>query len=291
MDPKRSAQQKLQSNLLAKVKEFPTLPTVYSQLSDTIANPRCSAQDVAYIISRDQSSATKVLQVSNSAVFGFVRQIKSINQAVVYVGFEEIKSIVLAISVIELFQDVKKIDSLDPQELWQYSFFTGVIARNIAKQIGEKNVEEYFVAGIIHTIGRLLLLISIPEIFDKILKTAKAKKLSVSKLERSVIGVSSSYLSEMLAEKWKLPVDLAKCLGNYLSGMKDGRYHKLKSVVHLATVSTSMFDIGNNGDYTIPKLNKEIWEYLKLPKNFFSSNYLMIMKEYNDIARLLLSDV
>lgn len=291
MDPKQSAQQKLQASLLGKVKEFPTLPTVYTKLSETIANPRCSAQDVADVISQDQASATKVLQVANSAVFGFVRQIKSINQAVVYIGFDEIKSIVLAISVIDLFKDAKKINSLDPTDIWKYSFFTGVIARNIAKQLGEKKIEEYFVAGIIHTIGRLMLLIYIPEIFEKILIAAKTKKLFVSKLERSVLGVSSSYLSEMLAEKWKLPNDLTKCLGNYPSGMSDGRFHKLTSVIHLSSVSTSMMGIGGNGDYKIPRLNKEIWEFLKLPKNFYSSNYLMMMKEYNDIARLLLEEV
>lgn len=123
----KETQQKLINNLMVKVNEFPTLPTIYSKLSDTINNPTSSAADVAEVISQDQAAVTKILKVANSSVYGFVRKVTSIDQAVVYIGFQQIKALVLALSVIKLFDNTKEIKNLTPDGLWRYSFAVGAI--------------------------------------------------------------------------------------------------------------------------------------------------------------------
>lgn len=281
-------QQKLIDGILAKIDEFPTLPTIYNKLSDTIANPRCSAKDVAEVIAQDQASTTKVLKIANSAMYGFVSKVTSITQAVVYIGFQEVKALVLALSVIDMFKGTKDNDVINIIDLWKFSFAVGVISRSIAKTSGEKVTEDFFVAGIVHGIGKLLFLKSIPDMYYKVLLYTKENNVRLIDVERKVLGITHSQVSQILAEKWKLPKSLQNTLGNYYIGFVDGRFQMMTGVIHLAVISGSMYQFGDPCDRYIPNLNKEIWNFLKLPENFFSSNYPIFSKEYDEMVGILL---
>lgn len=285
----KETQQKLLDNILLKVNDFPTLPTIYSKLSDTINNPTCSAQDVANVISQDQASVSKILKVANSSVYGFVRKVTAIEQAVVYIGFQQIKSLVLALSVIKLFENVKELKNISPEGLWRYSFAVGAISRNIAKTCGEKVVEDYFVAGIIHGIGKLLFMITIPQIYEKIIQNVKVTNEHLHLVERKVLGISHMKVAEMLGEKWKLPKTLCNALGNYHVGFVDGRFHLLSSIIHISTITSSMLELGDPGGKKVPVLNKDIWEHLNLPEDFFTKHYPIFYKEYQEMCSLLLN--
>lgn len=285
----KETQQKLINNLMVKVSEFPTLPTIYSKLSETINNPTCSAADVAAVISQDQAAVTKILKVANSSVYGFVRKVTSIDQAVVYIGFQQIKALVLALSVIKLFVNAKDIKNFNPDGLWRYSFATGSISRLIAKTCGEKIIEDYFVAGIIHGIGKLMLMTSIPPIYEMIVQNAKLSNEYLYVVERKVLGISHMKIAEMLCDKWKLSKTLSNALGNYHTGFVDGRFHLMASIIHISTVTSSMLELGDSGMKKVPMLHKEIWKHISLPDDFFTKNYQVFYKDYQEMSSLLLS--
>lgn len=283
-------QKKLVQNIFAKIDDFPTLPTIYNQLNDAIANPLTSANDVAKIISQDQSSATKVLRVSNSAMYGFVGKVSTINQAVVNIGFSEIKSIVLALSIINQFKDIKSSDALSMTEFWRFSLNVGTVARNIARQKGVENIEEYLVAGIIHGIGKLVFIKTVPELYFQLIQHARDNNQSLSAIESKVIGITHSTAAEYLAKKWKLPVSHRKMFTALYNGYPEGRYHDLSATVHLSLVYAAMTGIGDTGESKVPKLNKEIWENMNLPSDFFTENSPIFEKELNDSVNILLRD-
>jgi HD-like signal output (HDOD) protein len=288
MTAKQQTQAKLLNNIMAKVDEFPTLPTVYSNLVDAIANPRCNAGDVAKVISNDQSSSTKILKISNSAIYGFVAKVSSINQAVVSIGFKEIRSLVLALSVIKMFEESKDIEAIKPVDLWQFSFAVGSISRNLAKACGVKMVEDYFVAGIVHGIGKLLFLNFMPDIYNKIILYSRQNNLPLHQVERATFGISHAGIGKMLGEKWKLPRELITTLGNYYNGMVDGRFDLMTAIVHISVVSATMYRFGNPGNMLVPRLNQKLWKSMSLPDDFFSKNYPIFLKEYDEMSGMLL---
>ena len=146
------------SRILKSVEDFPTLPTVYTALSDVMANPRSTTQDAANVIMRDQSAASKVLKTANSPLYGFRGRIDTISQAIFHIGFEEVRNLVIAISIMDIFKNTKLSLSYNPVELWKHSIAVGVITKLIGKELGVKNLENYFLAGILHDIGKLLFL-------------------------------------------------------------------------------------------------------------------------------------
>ena len=93
----------LASNLVKNIKEFSTLPTVYSSLIDVLADPKSSTEDVSNIISCDQASTTKVLRVVNSPFYGFSGQIDTVSRAIVILGFSEIYNLILASYLMDFF--------------------------------------------------------------------------------------------------------------------------------------------------------------------------------------------
>jgi len=97
---------KLINTIISKIDDFPTLPTIYTKLNEVTSDPKSTANDVANIIAQDQASATKVLRLVNSPSYGFKRNISTISQAVVLLGFDEIKNIVLTITIIDTFKDI-----------------------------------------------------------------------------------------------------------------------------------------------------------------------------------------
>jgi HD-like signal output (HDOD) protein len=281
-------QKKLCQNIIAKIDDFPTLPTVYSQLSDAIANPLSSAKQIGDIISQDQSSALKVLRVANSAMYGFVGKITSVQQAVVSIGFQETKSIVLALSIINQFKELKSADAISLPDFWKFSFSVGVVARNIARNRGKKNIEEYLIGGIIHGIGKLLFIKTVPELYLQLISHAKENNISLVQIENKVIGMNHSTIAGYIAKKWKLPIPLKKMFDSLYNGYPEGRYQDLSATVHLAFVYSYMTGIGDAGDNIIPKLNKDIWKKLKIENDFFTENQPIFEKEIDHAINILL---
>lgn len=279
---------KLINNIIKEIEEFPTLPTIYSTLSDVMANPRSTATDVANVIAQDQASATKVLKTANSSLYGFRGRITSISQAVVYIGFEEVKNLCIALSIMDMF-DMKQLSKvLSPVDLWKHSIAVGVISRYIARTLGFSNLEEYFVSGIVHDIGKLLFMKAIPDVYTKVLEYALENNVSLREVEKETIGMTHTLAGKLLAERWRLPKPIQDVISNQYTGIKEGKSDNLVATVHLANVVASMLELGKTGDEVIPAINNKVYEVLKLQPRFFTKALPVIIKEYQDSVGLLL---
>lgn len=279
---------KLLSKIIKGIEEFPTLPTIYSTLSDVMANPRSTATDVANVISQDQSSASKILKTANSSIYGFRGRIESISQAVVYIGFEEVKNLCIALSIMDILEIEKYSKLISPVDLWKHSIAVGVISRHIGKSIGAKNLEEYFVAGIIHDIGKLLFLRTLPDDFNKVIRFSNENNVNLRDVEKQVFGISHTLAGKLLAEKWKLPKSFIDVISNQYTGVKDGKPDKLVSTVHLANVVATMLELGKTGDDIVPPINPQVYQVINLHQNFFTRALPLIIREYQESVNLLL---
>jgi len=276
------------NSLIRKVREFPTLPTIYTTLLDVMNNPKSTAQDLANVIIKDQSSATKILQVANSSIFGLQNRVKNITQAIVYIGFNEVKNIVIALSIIDMFSKTKSNYNIDPVNLWKHSLAVGIMTRHIGKNIGVQKFENYFLAGILHDLGKLLLFKVIPEEYTFVYKTAVENKLPLREVERDKLGLTSSVAGDMLAEQWKLPLYIVDTIKYHNSGIVNGKFDTMVSCVHIANLIVSAYGITVDQDEMIPKPNPEVWSFLNLPLNFFAETEAKFFIDYNQMIDFML---
>ncbi len=268
------------SRILKSVEDFPTLPTVYTALTDVMANPRSTSQDAAAVIMRDQSAASKVLKTANSPLYGFRGKIDTISQAIFHIGFEEVRNLIIAISIIDIFKNTKLSVNYNPVELWKHSIAVGVITKIIGKELGVKNLENYFLAGILHDIGKLLFIKDLRNEYEKTLQYCQEKHISIKDAEAETLGITHTIAGELIAEKWKLPAPLRNAIKHHYSGIVDGEVKFLPASVHIANVVSRMLEFGEAGDELVPEPNFTVWKAMKLPDDFFTKNLNRIIADY-----------
>lgn len=272
------------------IKMLPTLPTVFSAMSDALADPRVTNEDIAKIISSDQASSFKVLQVANSAFYGFRNRIDTISQAIMVLGFNEVRNIVLALSVINIFSKEKEITNFRPVDFWAHSIGVGIITRMIGKESGLTNLENYFISGILHDIGKLFFYIFAGKEYSEVLRIVEEKNCSISKAELEVFGFDHSVIGSQVAERWHLSPNIIYAIKHHQIGPGSEKYDKLVAAVHVSNIFARLMELGNSGDEIIPSPNSRCWDILKLPNDVFYKMSKVIVSDFEKTVSILLSE-
>ncbi|OGU13693.1 MAG: hypothetical protein A2X61_01920 [Ignavibacteria bacterium GWB2_35_12] len=276
------------STMVDKIGDFPTLPTIYTSLLEALSNPRSTVQDIADIILKDQSSTLKILKIVNSVAYGLQSSVDTISQAIFYIGFSEIKNIVLTLSVIDVFSNIKSLAYFNIVDFWKHSIAVGIISKKLAKLIGIKNTENYFLAGVVHDIGKLFFIRTFGEEYDKIIKYGLDNKLLIRDAESKIYGFTHTDVGEMLADKWQLPSSINHAIKYHHSqGIGKGT-PELTACVHLADVIARIMELGNPGDNLVYTPSEEVWKILNIPPDTFAKMYNSIISEYRQSVGILL---
>ena len=195
----------LVQQMVKKVTTIATLPEVTTRIIKTVEDPRSSATQLHQIISHDPALVTRILKVVNSAFYGLPGQIGSIERAIVLLGLNAVKNIAVAASLGQLFRGVKLCDDFTAKDLWTHCVAVGVTARELARQLKLPIADEAFLAGMIHDIGLLVELQTVPEQLKQVCERAKVEDIPFCDIEREVIGVDHQVFGAALAEAWKFP--------------------------------------------------------------------------------------
>ncbi|MCP4548772.1 MAG: HDOD domain-containing protein [bacterium] len=190
--------------LLSKVGKLPTMPHVASKILELVSNPDTSATKLQRVIDSDQVLAMRILKVANSALYALPRKVKTLQQAIVMLGFNHIRSLVLAEAIQNLFKGKSKKGDLLESLLWEHSVGAAIGAKCAAQICNCPLGEEAFVASLIHDVGKLILLQGDPEAYRDIVETIYIEYQPFSDLEREYFDVEHAEVGALLAERWNL---------------------------------------------------------------------------------------
>jgi HD-like signal output (HDOD) protein len=276
------------TQLINKIDSLPTLPTIYYRLLEVMNNPRSTAIDVADVITKDQASAAKVLKAANSPIYGFYGRIENITQAISYIGFEEVKNLVTAITIIDFFNEKFSNQGINPIEFWKHSIAVGIITRLIGKHTRVNDLENYFLAGILHDIGKIALVNLIPEIYATVYKYSSENNISHKDAEYKILGITHNVVGEILATKWNLPLSIRNSIRYHENGIVENSFKSIVATTHIANITAMMFGLGFDDFIPIPEPNRAAWEVLNLNDDFFTLSNSMITVTYSDSVNMLL---
>lgn len=274
--------------ILSGVNSLPTLPTVYALLSDALEDPLTSSEKLAKIVSSDQASSFKILKVVNSPFYGFRGKIDTITQAILHLGFNEVRNTIFALSVINFFSKDKVLLKFRPVDFWAHSIGVGIATRMIGAAIGERNLENYFLAGILHDIGKLIFFEYAHEDFGKALEIVDSKKCSIRDAETEIIGMDHSRVGQILANRWKLPKSIQNSILYHHSGFAGSESNPLIASVHIGDIVARMLELGYPGDNLVPQPNHKVWDVLKISKGFFLQSRKRLIEDFSKTVRLML---
>ncbi|MBI4244364.1 MAG: HDOD domain-containing protein [Planctomycetes bacterium] len=256
--------------VLEKLKDIPTLPQVYTQVQGFLENPKSSAKNIAETIQSDPAIASKVLKIANSPFYGFPQRITTITHAIVVLGFSSIKNIVLSCSVVELFKSVGETEMFDYKGFWKHCVATGAFSKIIGKNAGIANLEEVFLAGLLHDLGKIVIFKYFPDEAKKINKIIAGGKKTIGQAEKEALGFSHTEISTWLYEKWNLSrlfIEVAMCHHNPAIATHS---RVTSDVVHIADILARAMGIGWAGDHSLPNLQESSLNRLRIKGSDFS---------------------
>ncbi len=199
--------------IVAGIKRLPSLPQLYNLIVAEMQSKDASLKKVGHIISQDVSMSAKILQLVNSAFFGLPQKISDPQQATVYLGIDTLKALVLSIHVFSSFTEDSELFWFSLADLQKRSIMVGRLARDIAsaEKADAKVVEEALVSGILHDIGRLIML-KIPAQFKKIMDYIERTGCDIVQAEYAVMKTSHAELGAYLLELWGIPVNVVEAV-------------------------------------------------------------------------------
>jgi HD-like signal output (HDOD) protein len=195
------------TTLLTGIEAIPTLPATIGRVTKTIADPDSSARDLMQIIAPDQALTLNILKIANSAIYGRVRKVSTLEQATAVLGFEEIRNIVVSTVMFNNFSRLKAAPLFDLGKFWEHAFVCGLAARIIAKD-NNLPAGDMFVAGLLHDIGKLAICMVLPKAFNKVVESAGNNNLKTSPAELKILGLSHAEVGAYLVKRWMLPQGL-----------------------------------------------------------------------------------
>ena len=165
-------------SLIQKSGNLPTLPAILLKLLAACDNDDTSLSEIADIINKDPVLSFKVLQLVNSAYYGFRYTFQGIEQAVVYLGANTIKNIAVTMSVHQVFEQkrFKSVRQFNQSAFWYQSLMCATLAKRIAQKIGFSNIDEAYLSGLLHDIGRLILIATFPKEYASILAATEVRQ-------------------------------------------------------------------------------------------------------------------
>jgi HD-like signal output (HDOD) protein len=222
--------------LLSKLHKLPALPTLHTQILHELQSPDADFEAVARLIAQDPVMTAKMLQLVNSAYFALPREITESMEAVMLLGAERTRSLIMLAKVFSQF-DKTQCEGFKIEELWRHSMAVGSYAHIICltETRDTRLADEAFTAGLLHDVGKLLLAGNLPADYARVLDQAKRRKLSMRDAELEVFGATHAELGACLLGNWGLPLGILEAIGWHNRPLfSDDAGFSLLTAVHVA---------------------------------------------------------
>ena len=272
------------SVMLSRLGDLPAMPAVTQRVLGLIRNPNSDMGEISEILSLDQSLAILILRWANSAYYGLRHPITTVKQAVMVLGQQAVRNVLLSSSVASLMEKPLAGYGLDKGELWKHSIAVAGASREIAKDKGPNIAEEAYTAGLLADVGKLA--------FEKLLRDVDLtdpgwQGKSFSDLEQNYFGIDHAKLGSELARRWNLPNPLLDAICHHHNPMaaKEGR--GLAFAVHLADYMVMMMGIGIGRDGLQYALEPAAVEYYGFNESTIDRLTLMIPEFIETSTNLL----
>ena len=249
--------------LIANLGDLPPLPQVASQVLRVSADPDANAEDLRKVIAMDQALTSQILKISNSAMFGMVREVTTLTQAIMTLGFSTIKSVVIASSAKNLYH--RGTVGLQERLIWEHALVSAMASRAFAKSLRFPRVEEAFIGGLLHDIGKSVLGVKFPERYGTLLRMVYNQEGVCLNLELDTFGFDHAMVGEALVSQWNLATSLQAAVRWHHDPIQAQETHReLAAIVALANHMALEEKVGIGNPQHLEGASMQAMEILKL---------------------------
>ncbi|MBI4384502.1 MAG: HDOD domain-containing protein [Nitrospinae bacterium] len=262
-------------------------PEIILKINEVVDDPESTFEEIAQVIKADTSLSAQLLKMVNSAFFNFPSRIDSISHAVSVIGMQQLKDLALSICIVGSFGKISP-GKVDMRKFWGHSLGCAVAARVIAIHCRESNPEQFYLAGILHDIGRLILFNNFPDLAAEVEECHEVGANFLYEAERAVLGFTHSELGAALARAWNLPSFLEEAIACH-HDPSQMQYPSLEcAVLNVADIMVKAMELGCSGDPCVPPLSPKTWETIGISAALVPPIWKQAKRQYEKTAGFFL---
>jgi putative nucleotidyltransferase with HDIG domain len=248
-------------HLAAGVRDLPSLPAVVMDLLDSIEQDDIDISVLARKVSYDQALTAKTLRLANASAFGLQVKVTTIQQAITFLGFQTTRNLIMAAAITGCFP-AGRCPGFNDKAFWRHSVATAVCARALARRM-RFNQDYAFTAGLLHDIGRLVLVTAYPEAYRMVIDLRTSQPGGWVQAERAVLGVDHVDAGVALAERWNFSDIMRQAIAYHHAPDLQGAGF-LAAIVHVANAIAHALDLAREPDEVVPRVSDVAWDAMGL---------------------------
>jgi putative nucleotidyltransferase with HDIG domain len=241
------------AELFQQIRDLASLDAIHAQLLATLNDPGSSLSDLLPLIDRDPMLTARILKRSNSAFFGRSGTVTSVHDALAMLGLANIRELILATAVFKLFERIPP-DLMSTKEFWRHSVAVAFIARELGRATGWTDLDGLQTAGLLHDVGRVLMLTAMPVEYHKAMLFARAARRPLLKVEHELFGFTHTQVGGDLFEAWGMPLLLVQAARFHHQPQEVHRFRQPVELVQLADYLAHGMELGLSGETRLPPL-------------------------------------
>jgi putative nucleotidyltransferase with HDIG domain len=257
---------------IESIQTLATIPAVAKHVLELLGDPTVSLGEISRFISQDPVLTSRVLRMVNSPIYGFPGRISSVNQAVLLLGLNVVRGLLFGVTVFDLMQQTMI-------GLWEHSMGCAILARLVAVKKGLKDPEEASIHGLLHDIGKVVLVLKFPGEYEKVMEEAREKDLTVYEVETAYFSTTHATVGAWVAEQWSFPRPLIDVIQYHHKPHLSKTAPMETAIVHFADVLLRGRGFGFAGDSAVPPLHPSAWKLVGLSE----SDIKAILREAEDL--------
>ncbi|HEU4376863.1 MAG TPA: HDOD domain-containing protein [Telluria sp.] len=273
-------------DVVSRLRDLPSLPAVVMELLTSIDQEDVDISVLARKVSHDQALTAKTLRLANSSTFGLQVKVTTIQQAITFLGFQTTRNLITAAAVTGCFAE-GQCDGFNDKAFWRHSIATAACARVLARRM-RFNQDYAFTAGLLHDIGRLVLVSTYPQRYAEAMAYRAAHDCEVIDAERALLGIDHVVAGAALAEHWNFSDTMRLAIAWHHEPEQAGAGF-LATIIHVANAIVHALDIAREEDDLVPQVSSVAWTALGLNEEAYLHVFRETELQFEEIATVLMA--
>jgi putative nucleotidyltransferase with HDIG domain len=273
-------------HLIEKTLRLETIPDIYYKIIAAINNPEASLHDIAQVVNKDITLSAKVLQLVNSSFYSLRQKVDTLTWALALIGTNQLVNIVSGVSAVSLFKNIPS-QLMNMASFWEHSIACGTAARLLAGHCNRRvDAERFFVAGLLHDIGRLILIQNLPGPCLDLFQRARKEEIFLFVAETDKFNMDHSHIGAQMAFHWNLPETLVDMINDHHLPGKEKAFFEA-SIINLSDIIVNALEIGNSGEFFVPVIEPRVCTELHLNKDMLQPLINQLENQLEDIFQII----
>lgn len=274
------------SDVIKNIRDLPALPVIVGELINSLEDDDTSTNLLADKLSKDQALSAKALRLANSSFYGRSSKVLTIQHAIAILGFNSVRTLVTSAAVISGFSGGKH-SNFNFESFWRHAIAAALCAKILAGEVGA-NQDHAFMVGLLHDIGRLVLVTGSPQHYEQVIAYREEKDCYLIDAERQVLGIDHAMVGAALAAHWKFPALIQNAIASHHAPNAQD-VDELGSIVHMADCIAHALDFSSDERDLVFPVSDAVWRKFNFGQDVLARIFQQTETQFDEASQILLA--